>query len=177
MTDRKGDWFQTYTGKAFWLLDPRPEDVCIEDIARGLAYQCRFNGHTKRFFSIAQHSVLVSQHVGNDRSVQLWGLLHDAAEAYLGDMVRPLKLFMPEYREAEARVTRCIVERFGLSPEEPMIVKSADNTVMATEKRDLMGPSPREWWAEDIPPLPGKIDPLPPPEAELLFWERFKELT
>lgn len=90
--ERKGDWMQTYTGRKFWPLNPRAEEVYIEDIAHSLALSCRFNGHCKVFYSIAQHSVLVSQIVKPTQ--QLIALLHDSAEAYLGDIIRPIKRFL-----------------------------------------------------------------------------------
>lgn len=96
MNERKGDWIQTYTGRQFWPLDPKPEEVCIEDIAHALSQQCRYAGHTIRFYSVAQHSVEIALRV--PRAAALWGLLHDAAEAYLVDLPRPVKYLMPAYK-------------------------------------------------------------------------------
>lgn len=183
MNQRKGDWFQTYSGRVFWLLDPRAEDVCLEDIAHPLANQCRFNGHTRCFYSVAQHSVLVSGHIGrNNRELGeelgLWGLMHDAAEAYLGDMVKPLKLSMPDYRAAEARVMSAICEHFGLPVQEPPAVKWADRVLLATERRDLMMPPQKLWDSiEDVQPMPEEIIPWPPMLAKDEFTRRFKELV
>ena len=89
MAARKGDWIQTFTGRAFYVLDPRPEDVDIEDIAHALSMQCRFAGHCREFYSVAQHSVTASWLVPPEDA--LWGLLHDAAEAYVVDLPRPIK--------------------------------------------------------------------------------------
>src|SRR5579885_2784587 len=86
---RHGDWIQTYCGVAFYPLDPRPEEILIEDIAHALSMLCRFTGHVKRFYSVAQHCVYVSHRC--DPKDALWGLLHDAAEAYLNDISRPVK--------------------------------------------------------------------------------------
>src|SRR5690242_11754504 len=86
---RRGDWMQTYTGRRFWPLDPRVDDIDIGDIAHHLSLVCRFAGACREFYSVAQHCVGVSYVC--DPKDALWGLLHDAAEAYVGDMVRPLK--------------------------------------------------------------------------------------
>jgi len=96
-------WFLTASGKRFWPLDPRPEDICIEDIAHALSHICRFGGHVREPYSVAQHSVIVSMIVKPENA--LYGLLHDAAEAYAGDMVRPLKRGMPAYRSIESAVS------------------------------------------------------------------------
>src|SRR4030043_1424578 len=111
--DRRGTWSQTYTGKKFWSLDPKPEEVDIKDIAHSLAFQCRFNGHTIPFYSIAQHSVLVSKIVPPEQA--LAGLFHDAAEAYTGDIVAPLKKFLPPvFKEIEKAIEEVIFEHFGI---------------------------------------------------------------
>jgi len=156
MTDKpRGNWFQTFTGKQFYVLDPRPEDVCIEDIAHHLSLICRFNGATVAHYSVAQHSVLVADSLPEE--LRLWGALHDAAEAYIGDMVRPLKLEMPAYKEVEVRIERVIAERFGLvwpiSPE----VKVADNRALATERRDLL--AHKLPWSSVSEPFANRIQP------------------
>jgi len=169
-TQRVGDWFQTYSGKMFWPLDPHPEEVDIGDIAHSLALQCRFNGHVKVFYSVAQHSVLVAS-ILPDR-FKLWGLMHDAAEAYVGDMVRPLKLHQPDFREAEARVMAVIVAKYGLSPStEPSEVKQADNVLLMTERRDLLAPPPQAWTPR-AEPLQQTITAWSPnvAEATFLYW-------
>ena len=104
-------WIQTYTGRQFWPLAPQAEHVDIRDIAHSLAMQCRFNGHCRGFYSVAQHSVLVSQVVPPEDA--LWGLLHDAAEAYISDLPRPLKNTAPEFRAAEHRLLTVILGRLG----------------------------------------------------------------
>ena len=108
----RGDWMQTYTGVRFYPMDPRPEELDIRDIAHALSLICRYGGHVDRFYSVAEHCVLMSQCVPEEHA--LWALLHDASEAYVGDMVRPLKRQLPEYEAAEGRVIAAIVERVGL---------------------------------------------------------------
>lgn len=171
---RKGNWFQTMSGAQYWPLDPDPEDVRLDDIAHGLAYQCRFNGHVRDFYSIAQHSVLVSEIVPPEHA--MWGLMHDAAEAYIGDMIRPLKLHMPQYREIEALNMRAICERFGLDAVEPPEVKAADNVLLMTERRDLLAKPPKPW-TERAEPAKWRIVPWPPRYARDQFLARFRACT
>lgn len=167
------DWITTYSGHPFFPLEPKPADVRIADIAHALANLCRFAGHTRRFYSVAQHSVLVSRLC--DERDAMWGLLHDASEAYLCDITRPVKRTpdLDGYRRVEAGVQAAIVVKFGLSPEEPAIVKAADALVLRTEQRDLMA-MPDGWMPRDT--LPYTIHPQTPTEAERAFKLRFFEL-
>lgn len=174
MTD--SPYVSTFLGHRFFLTRPRIDDVAIEDIAHGLAYQCRFNGQTREFYSVAQHSLMVMQLV--PAPLRLAALLHDAAEAYLGDMVKPLKNLFPEFTAIEARVMQIIGERFAVDLEhlDPAI-KVADLIALATEKRDLM-PHSTEAWANlrDIRPLPESIRPLTPLDAKSAFLDSFRLL-
>lgn len=176
---RKGDWMQTYTGRQFWPMDPRPEEVCIEDIAHALSLQCRFAGHCREFYSVAEHSVRVARVLrdrGHSPVVQLMGLLHDASEAYLVDVPRPLKPYLKGYRPAEDAVMAAICERFGLRGlDDWPFIKEADNILLATEARDLMGPPPAPW-AEMPPPLWETIVPESPGTAKMIFLTYFKDL-
>ena len=177
MSERRGDWIQTFTGRQFWPCDPRPEEIFIEDIAHSLALQCRFAGHCAAFYSVAQHSVLVSRQV--PARLALWGLLHDASEAYLTDLTRPLKrstALGAEYRLIEAVVMKVVCERFGLSQEEPAAVKRADKMLLMTEKRDFMRAGSAPEWAEQQKPLIERIFALDWRAAERAFLDRFEEL-
>ena len=134
---RKGDWFQTYSGRQFWPCDPKPEEIYLVDIAHALSNQCRFAGHCQRFYSVAQHSVIVSEQVPFEHAV--WGLLHDAAEAYLVDLPRPIKrhsVLGREYKLLEEQLQTCIAWRFGLqnTPEIPACVHVADDRALMTLK-------------------------------------------
>jgi hypothetical protein len=171
------DWIQTYTGKQFWPLAQREADICVEDIAHALSNLCRYAGHCEQFYSVAQHSVLVSVYC--DPADALHGLLHDASEAYLIDMPRPIKrsIGMEAYRDAEGHLQRLIFQRFGLHPDEPPSVKRADNALLRTEQRDLMKPAPVEWQDNREGALSLKIVPMAPGVAERLFLARFCELT
>lgn len=176
MTRTESNWIQTFSGRQFWPLDPKPGDVDVADIAHALALKCRFAGHCKAFYSVAQHSVLVSTVVPEEEA--LWGLLHDAAEAYLADLPRPVKAETPAFRDAEGRIMRAVAERFGLAWPEPEGVKLADAVLLVTEQRDLMGPPPAPWFASrPAEPMAGKVEPVDWRAAERLFLARFEELT
>lgn len=182
MHERKGDWMQTYTGRQFWPLDPRASEVHIEDIAHALALQCRFAGHCREFYSVAEHSYRVAQYLigqGHPVGTCLIGLLHDASEAYLVDVPRPVKPHLKEYKEIEARVEAAIFERFDLrwaDDREHGIVKHADNVLLATEARDLMAPPPAPW-AEMPEPLSGVIQPMGWMDAQSRFLSCFRWLS
>lgn len=146
---------RTFTGKNFDPLAGKPSEIDIRDIAHSLSMLCRFNGHTSRFYSVAEHSLRVSRILPPE--LQAWGLMHDAAEAYLGDMVRPLKCRMPEFEEAEDRLLEIIAARFGLPWPVPQAIWVADDILLATEFRDLMGGIPAGLKQK---PLPETIDTL-----------------
>lgn len=172
---RRGDWIQTFTGRQFWPLDPRPEDVDIEDIAHALSNVCRFTGHVREFYSVAQHAVLVSSLVPAEHA--LWGLLHDASEAYIADVASPLKVQeeMAPYRAIERGIMDAVCARFGLAPREPDEVKHVDRRLLATEARDLM--PPHAVWANLGKPyrLP-LIVPWPPGRAKVAFLSLARDL-
>lgn len=178
------DWIETYTGKKFFPLDPRPDDVCIEDIAHSLAMQCRFNGHCKTFYSVAEHSVLVSKMLsttGYGRTTQLYGLLHDAAEAYICDLPRPLKNLIGSYRPVEKKIQSTVWEAFNLpapTEDDYAAVKNKDNLLLGYEGAILMPNT--EGWACAAYPFPHKPAPplgLPYNVAEQRFLALFKKLT
>lgn len=171
------DWIQTYTGRQFWPLEPRVEDIDIVDIAHALSNLCRYGGHVEQFYSVAQHCVLVSRAVPTEHALR--GLLHDASEAYLIDVPRPIKRSdgMEVYRHAEKRLEAAIYERFGLSPEDPECIKTADNQLLRTEQRDLMKPAPAAWKDYRVGALDERIIPWTPQCARRAFLERFGELS
>jgi hypothetical protein len=177
------DWIQTYTGLQFRPLSPDPAAVRIEDIAHALANKCRFTGHTTRFYSVAEHSVLVSSILPPE--LQLVGLLHDAGEAYLPDIASPIKRFVSvngePFSALEARVLRAVFKGLklnvlGCELAESEEVKRADLAVLTAERDQIMSPPPADWHltvpAADVS-IRGRVSWL----AETLFLERFKELT
>lgn len=169
-------WILTANGRHFNYLDPRPEDIHILDIAQGLANEARYNGHTRGFYSVAQHAWLTSQIV--PRELALEALLHDASEAYCKDIPRPLKELLPDYQEIEARVDVTIRATFGLPAVISRAVKRADLILLATERRDLMPDDDTPWAILDgIEPLPRKIITMQPSRAQALFLKRYVEIT
>jgi hypothetical protein len=171
--EQAGGWICTYTGHWIDPLDPDPSDVRIEDIAHSLANQCRFTGHVSEFYSTAQHSYLVSAIV--PREDALWGLLHDASEAYLSDIAAPVKRqpgFGDVYKAAELRLEEAIATHFDLPWPMPDTIKPADRAVLRAEQRDLMPNEPSEG---DI--LPHPVIPWDPKFARAMFIERYNSLT
>ena len=166
----------TYSGIRFWPLLPNPADIRIEDIAHAISNQCRFAGHSREFYSVAEHSVRVSQHCRPEDA--LWGLLHDASETFLTDVPAPLKE-LPQfeaYRAAERRLQRAISTRFGLAPEQPESVGDADRSILRVEIRDLLtsinASQPKRAPQKEL----AITAPWPPRVAEARFLSRFREL-
>ena len=173
---RNGGWIQTYSGLKMYPLDPRPEEICLEDIAHALSNICRFTGHCKEFYSVAQHSIYVSVHVSRENA--LWGLLHDASEAYLCDIARPVKndKQMSCYRGAEHILQSIIAEKFGLPIIQPEEIDVVDKIMLVTEARDLGLLSP-DWEHFSIKPLESKIYPQQPINAERSFFDWYNVIT
>ncbi|SEG58974.1 phosphohydrolase [Bosea lathyri] len=173
---RHGDWIQTFSGQAFWPLDPRPEDVSIVDIAHALAHLCRYGGHTRLFYSVAEHSVLMAGAVAPQH--RLWALLHDASEAYLVDLPRPIKRAIPSYKAAETAVMLAICARFGLPAEMPHEVHLADGRILTDEREQNMAPPPMPWAAEEqVEALGVTLECWSPVRAEVEFMTLFDKLT
>jgi uncharacterized protein len=181
----------TFTGQKFHLLNPSADEVHLEDIAHALALENRFCGATPKPYSVAQHSVLVSyraeriaeasypEHQESIRRIALWGLFHDAAEAYLKDLHRPLKHALPEYEFVESRVMRVICEHFGLHVfSMPASVRQADNEILACELRDLWAAPRTSIWRNESQPAPNvHVAAWDWKDAEGAFHDRFVELT
>jgi uncharacterized protein len=169
-------WIQTYSGKKFYPQHPTNETIDIIDIAHALSQQCRFTGHTKYFYSVAQHSLLVSYLCQPENA--LFGLLHDASEAYICDISSPIKRLtaLATYRALEKVVQQAICIKFGLPVAEPKDVKQADLMVLSLEANSFLSPLHPEWkMSVNIPTL--IIDPLPCHEAKQMFLNRFEQLS
>jgi hypothetical protein len=174
------DAIQTYSGKEFFPLEPKIEDICIEDIAHALSIMARFGGHSVKHYSIGQHCIMVSNYC-NPKDAR-WGMAHDFTEAYLSDVCSPVKRHedFRFYRIAEARLMAAICERFDLPEEQPDSVTKADQLVLAAEVRDLMSKpllGKPHWKCMDLDVsfIP-KITPLLPENAEVAFMNRYHEL-
>lgn len=184
--DERGASITTASGERFFVFDPQPDDIDMEVVAHALGLLCRYNGHCDRFYSVAEHSVMVSrilyQYYGDAR-LALIGLLHDAAEAYTGDLVRPIKIAMADagvdiLARADEAITECVFGAHGLLPlrsTDLERVKWADNVALATEKRDLH-PNVTDVW-EGLPePSPLSCIGLNPRQATEQFRNEYVEL-
>jgi hypothetical protein len=164
---------QTFTGKIVDLRNFTADDVRLADIAHALALINRFTGHSKVPYSVAQHSVMVS-HLTRPENA-LWGLMHDASEAYLGDVARPLKVLVPEYRALEHHVQRVIASVFRLPWPIPEDVKHADNEALLAEKRDII--TVDHAWNINAMPARARVNPAGWQFAKEEFSRRFRELS
>ncbi len=167
MTEYNEHWITTFTGKKFHFLDPASDEIDIKDIAHHLSMLCRFTGATRLFYSVAEHSVRVSDIL--PERLKLAGLLHDAAEAYTNDISRPVK-YTHKLEKTDQVISMAIAEKYAVDMFSPL-VKNADNVLIATEARDLM-PSTRGW-AKLPEPLSYKITATWRPELaemEFLYW-------
>jgi len=177
---RKGNWMQTYTGRAFYPYDLRDEDFHIEDIGHALSMLCRYGGHCRDFYCVAEHSVHVSYMVPREHA--LAGLMHDSTEAYLVDMPRPIKVGFPQYKDMEGKIWTHISRRFGLPLVLPKSVHAADAEILWHEMTALLHPVPagHEWGMGSERPAilrPEIIRRWSPEKAKRKFMERFKGLT
>lgn len=174
-SDRKGDWMLTITGRAYWPLDPRQEDVDIEDIAHALSMICRYTGHVVRFYSVAEHSLYVSYMVPEHLALE--GLLHDAAEAYITDLNRPVKVHCPDYKIIERLNDVTIRARFNLPLEESPEVKQADMDLLISEKSQVCPESNDSYrWRWGGVDRGIRMYALTPDQAKYNFLRRFRQL-
>lgn len=166
---------QTFSGARFHPLDPRPDEVDPVDIAHALSLLCRYGGHVDRFYSVAEHCVLMSEAVPAEHA--LAALLHDATEAYVVDVPRPLKRYLGAYRDIEAGVWGAICLRFRVAGDLPAAVKDADDRILLTERNALMSRTRFAWAQEGLTPLPVTITGWLPEEAEERYAVRLAKLT
>ena len=182
----RGDWFVSHSGQCFNVREPRPEQILLEDVAHHLAHTCRFGGAVREFYSVAEHCVYVSRLVPPELAPL--ALVHDAAEAYLGDVIKPLKNCLPEYQALEHVWEAAIAKRFGFESLKHPLVKDADVAAVQAERRDLLpstlaAEAPRELWAaylqrgDRVPPAAAPVRPIGGPKAaKKLFLRRAAEL-
>ena len=166
-------WIETSSGKLIWF-DGRPNVFDIKDIAHALANMCRYTGHCRYFYSVAEHSVNVSLLLPDD--LALAGLLHDASEAYLADIASPVKQLLPDYKKMEAMITKQINEQFGIETDHPTI-KRADWSQLKEEARFLLPSGGRTWFFPND--LEDGVIPvgLSPNDAEHNFITTYIKLT
>ena len=166
------DFIRLRSGRKFHVLAPKASEIDIQDISWALSHLCRFTGHTREFYSVAQHCCHVCDIL--PKELQLNGLLHDAQEAFCQDLAQPVKQYLPQYKELEERIERAISHKYKLAFPMPAAVKIADMTLLVTEMRDLMTKADYK----DLPftPLSEKIEPWPFEKAQREFLKRFKRL-
>lgn len=168
-------WILTQSGQQFDLLRPTASMIKPTDIAHALSRLCRFNGHTRAHYSVAQHSMIVAGLVPVEH--QLVALLHDAPKAYIGDMTRPLKAVMPEYHYIEQLIWLAVCERFDIQIDLPACVRLADMVALATERRDLMPAHPGEWECmRGVQPMKETIVPFSAESASMMFFSQLMAL-
>lgn len=179
----EGPWIQTHSGRRFFFMEPSIDQISIDDIAHSLGQKVRFNGHTRVPYTVAEHCVRVSW-ICEIHGTARWGLMHDAAEAYLPDLASPLKhgsALGAHFKQLEQSIMKVICRRFHLRTREPDSVKWADLEMRATEMRDLLPPMTPRDAMEQMPedgaqPLKTRIVPWSMREAEDRFLARYKEL-
>lgn len=182
--ERCADWICTFTGRKWHVTDPRAEDVDIEDIAHALSNICRFNGHCLEFYSVSEHSVRVMQLLEvshpEDHQLHLLGLLHDSGEHGHGDCVRQLKQNLPLYLEIEKWTMAAIYRGLGITPPteyQEGLIKTADNIMLVTERRDLMRHGDEEWMIkEEADPTVNVSEPWGPRRAKSEFLREYSRL-
>ena len=177
-----GPYLQTVSGRRVNPFDPDPDQIELADIARALANQCRFGGHCLTFYSVAQHCVLVSELIeeeGGDAEDALAALMHDAAEAYLGDLPHPIKHrseLGARFIEAEKPLEQVICDRFSITDSSSAAIKRIDRALLATERRAF---SAERWqWPElsGVEALALELQAWSPDEAAEAFVRRFEAL-
>jgi len=189
MRKNESAWIQTFSGVKYYPLEPLAEDVRLEDIAHALSLVCRFGGHCKQFYSVAEHSIRCCEYVNrkclltrsSKKHILLAALMHDAAESFLADISRPVKKTMRQFSDIEDLNIKAIAEKFQFgypwNEEVEYWVKRADNVMLATEARDLMAPPPEKWLFSPEPPDDHWIVPMTSQEAERTFLALYDELT
>lgn len=164
---------QTYTGEQFYPLDPEPDKIHIIDIAHALSMKCRYSGHCQEFYSVAEHSVIVSRYCKPENAMA--GLMHDASEAYLPDVIRPIKPYLEGFKQIEDNLLQVIFKKYGIEYPFPKDIKTIDTRVCFTEGQTIMFDT--DCWLLQAEPLDFQPMCFFPTVAELEFVERFNELN
>lgn len=174
---RYGDWMQVFSGGKIYPLDPRPEEIHLEDIAHALSQMNRYGGHTLFPYSVAQHCILLSYVI--DPQYSFLALMHDASEAYLCDIPRPIKKDLTNYSNIENRLMAVIAKKFNFTWPMPEEVKIGDNRMITTERFQVMpkGDDYNLVPSDKYPAYKIKITEITAKQAKEAFINRFKELT
>lgn len=172
-----GDWTETYTGRKFYPKEPARTNICINDIAHALSYQCRYNGHTRKFYSVAEHSVLLAREAKDlayPTEFIMTALLHDAAEAYIGDLPGPIKDALPEFNWMEDQLNDRIARHFPIVYPFPHEIIELDNQIVHDERTMLMGRNENVWRSDSLEPLNVIIECWRPLLAQNRFLESYR---
>ena len=170
-----GPTMMLHSGATLDFLDPSSSHFTLDDIAHGLSNICRYAGQCRKFYSVAEHSILVSETVDE---FGLEALLHDAAEAFIGDITRPLKQLLPDFKVIENNIQNAILSRFDLAVVMPPQIKEADLRVLAAEQAQIMPAGLSDWAVEAaVIPAPVQVSYLSPRAAKAKYLERFGELS
>jgi len=165
-------WIRLYDGRKFHFLKPKVSEISIENIAHSLSQLCRFTGHTKKFYSVAQHSALV--HDILPQNLKAEGLLHDSSESMAADLNTVIKSLLPQYKIIELKIEKIIAKKFNLKFPFPPGVKEADLRLLCSEMRDLM--SGKDHKLLPYLPLDEKITPWSVEKSKKEFLKRFYKL-
>jgi len=172
---QQGFWKQTYTGLTYTPRHPHPDQICIEDIAHSLSMICRFNGHTKEFYSVAEHCFWVAAMI-DENELCLEALLHDASEAYLCDISRPIKPLLEGYKDYELITMQAIWHHFGLGIYKARReIKAVDYRMLETERLQLMAEPPVKWDTSTVKPYTIQLYCWDPATAKEMFLQAFED--
>jgi len=174
-------FISTYSGYDFHYLNPRAEDIDINDIAHALSLLCRGAGHIAKFYSVAEHCYLTSKWAEEelgDIELAKWMLMHDAPEAYLADLPTPLKKLLPDYLKMEDSIMAVIADKYNLDPTiTEAQVKEIDKQILLTERNTLMTHVKTRWVYDDLyEPMPIELPTWSPDEAKIKYMEQFNKL-
>jgi len=175
--DRRGRPMDTFSGGQFYPLDPDHSEVDLRDVAQGLANTCRYGGQCQFYYPVATHSRYVSRELALEHEpiVQLYGLLHDAAEAYVTDVPRPVKGELPAFERIEREIRQSVWKSLGVpQPTEKQwaAVERADDRLLRYEADELLD----RFQPDTVPDLQYDLQPCTPPEARGAFLDRAEEL-
>lgn len=174
-----GGWIMTFTGKKFYPTNPDSDLINIVDIAHALSNICRYAGHSKFFYSVGQHSILLAEYVkkiGLSKEHQLAALTHDSSEAYLVDIPKPVKHCFKGYAEAEDKVSDAVAQKFGFSPDLFLEVKPYDVSILLDEVAVLYD-APRSVWNVNAEPLGVKIESWTSEFTKQKFLQTYKDIV
>jgi len=172
-------WLQTYSGLIYNIMSPNLEHISIIDIAHSLSMQCRYNGHTKKFYSVAEHSCILCDFAINHDyplSSRKWALMHDASETYLGDIIRPFKIILNGYQVYEDITLTAIAKKFELNLPIPNDIQIIDLLILNNERKHLLIPNIFDWGIGEESLSDIKIECWEPSQAKKEFTDRFIKL-